>query len=294
MFYVDEFLEYLKNEKRSSKHTVQAYNTDLNQFAKFCREVFQIEQPEQVNHQIIRRWMLSLMNESISNRSILRKLSALKAFFKYLVRQNIIKTNPLNKITSPKVSKRLPSFVKEEKMNQLLDEVPFDSNFEGIRNRLIIEMFYFTGIRLSELVNLTDGSVDLDQKTIKVLGKRSKERIIPLTDEFCTRILEYKKVRNQEIGMVENNYFFCTSKGKKIYDRLVQRVVYAFLTMISAEKKNPHVLRHTFATHMLNKGADLNAIKELLGHANLSATQIYTHNTIEKLYKIYKLAHPRA
>jgi len=209
-----------------------------------------------------------------------------------LQKENLVKANPLLKITAPKVSKRLPVFVEEKQMDVLIDEIEFGDDYKGQLNKLIIELFYFTGIRLSELINLRTIDVDLNSNSIKVLGKRNKERIIPISPEFSNHLGQFDNIR-QEKGISE--YFFINESGKKLYPMQVYRIINLYLRMVSSiDKKSPHVLRHSFATHMLNHGADLNAIKELLGHSNLSATQIYTHNTFEKLTRIYKQAHPRA
>jgi integrase/recombinase XerC len=294
--YIDRFIQFLRFEKRYSHNTIIAYEKDLAQFQSYLITEYNINNIDQVNYHMIRSWLVSLSNEKIGNRSINRKLSTLKTYYKFLIRENLISENPLFKILSPKTSKRLPEFVREENMNQLLDDIDFGDGFQGIRDKLIIEMFYFTGMRLSELVNLKDADINISGRQIKVLGKRNKERIIPITDLLVNSVEAYLSGRKNLVNFNEpNNYFFVTDKGKRIYKELVYRCINSYLGMVSTlRKKSPHILRHTFATHMLNNGADLNAIKELLGHSNLSATQVYTHNTIEKLKSIYKLAHPRA
>lgn len=292
----ESFIQFIRYEKRYSQNTIIAYEKDLSQFYNFLNQVYQVNSIEQVNHQMIRSWIISLVNDNITSRSVNRKLSALKTYYKYLLKEKIVFENPLLKIIPPKTGKNLPEFVSKEKMDELFDEIDFGENFIGIRDRLMLEMFYYTGMRLSELVNLTDNDVDIPNQKIKVIGKRNKERIIPFIKSFGNSLLNYKTLRNKEIELDElSNYFFVTEKGKKVYKRLVYRVVNSYLGRVSTlHKKSPHVLRHTFATLMLNNGANLNAIKELLGHSNLSATQIYTHNTIDKLKSIYKQAHPRA
>ena len=293
MQYFEAFLNYLTHEKRCSLHTRQSYATDLQQFDQYLTQYHNVTAIAQVRSSMVRQWMVHLMEEGNSSRTIVRKLSSLKAFFKYLLRQKIVDRNPLDKITAPKVSKRLPVFVEEQQMDVLLDEVSFGEDFEGIRNRLIIATFYYTGIRLSELIQLKVHDVDFSLRTMKVMGKRSKERIIPLAPVYMEDLRQYLHIRQQIV--TSEPYLFVTDKGKALYPRLVQRIVRYFLSLVtSVNKKSPHVIRHTFATQLLNHGASLNAIKELLGHANLSATQIYTHNTIEQLHKIYKQAHPRA
>jgi len=293
MQHFEAFLNYLSNEKRCSLHTMRSYATDLQQFEQYLTQHHKGTAIAQVSSGMIRQWMVQMMEAGNSSRTIVRKLSSLKAFFKYLLRQKIVDRNPLDKITTPKISKRLPVFVEEQHMDILLDEVSFGEDFEGVRNRLMIATFYYTGIRLSELIQLNVNDVDLSNRTMKVMGKRSKERIIPLPPAFRDELEQYLHLRQQQTISVPK--LFVTNKGKALYPRLVQRVVKHFLSLVTpVSKKSPHVIRHTFATQLLNRGASLNAIKELLGHANLSATQIYTHNTIEKLHKIYKQAHPRA
>ena len=294
--YSERFIQYITFEKRYSPNTIIAYQKDLSQFFDYIASEYNIKNIHDINHSIIRSWIVHLANDSISSRSINRKLSTLKTFYKFLLKENLIKQNPLTKILPPKTKKRLPEFVNREKMDLLIDQVEFGDNFRGIRDKLIIEIFYFTGMRLSEMINLTDTDVDIKNLKVKVLGKRNKERIIPFCYELRDLIIQYKEVRNKEIEITEPvDYFIVTEKGKKIYKKLVYRIVNSYLSKVSTlQKKSPHVLRHTFATHMLNNGADLNAIKEILGHANLAATQIYTHNTIENLKTIYKQAHPRA
>lgn len=294
--YTERFIQFLRFEKRYSHNTIIAYEKDLAQFQSYLNIEYKIDKIEQVNYHMIRSWLVSLSGEKIGNRSINRKLSTLKTYYKFLIRENLISGNPLIKILSPKTSKRLPEFVREKNMNELLDDIDFGTGFKAIRDKLIIEMFYFTGMRLSELVNLKDTDIDISRKQIKVTGKRNKERIIPILAQLVNSLKEYQSCRENIVNFNElNNYFFVTEKGKRIYKELVYRCINSYLSMVSTlRKKSPHILRHTFATHMLNNGADLNAIKELLGHSNLSATQVYTHNTIEKLKSIYKLAHPRA
>jgi len=246
------------------------------------------------DHHNIRDWIVDLMNNGISARSVNRKLSTLKSFYRFLVREGLMETNPVKKVLIPKTHRKLPVFVNEKDMHQLLDNISFGDDFEGMRNRLIIEMLYFTGMRVNELTGIKCNDINIHESTLKVLGKRNKERIIPLIPEMVSSFMTYlTKYSEQHSGGAD--YLFMTTKGRKLYPRLVYRVVRKFLTMVTTlDKRSPHVLRHTFATHMLNKGADLNAIKEILGHANLSATEVYTHNTFEKLKKIYKQAHPRA
>lgn len=289
------FLEYLKFEKRFSPHTVDAYGSDLEQFGNYLKKNYSIGQIDEVSHPIVRSWVVGLMEEGLSARSVNRKITSLKTFYRFLVREKAVKQNPMPRVQAPKTSKRLPLFVEKQRMDELLDG-KFTNDFEGHRDKLIIAMFYATGMRLSELVGLKESNVDLSRRTLKVLGKRNKERIIPFNDELEGAIGAYlSHKRALKCGGGRGDALFVDSGGKKIYSKLVYRVVNKYLSGVTTlEKKSPHVLRHTFATHMLNNGADLNAIKELLGHANLSATQVYTHNTVEKLKNIHKQAHPKA
>ncbi len=291
---VSKFLDYIKFEKRLSPHTVIAYELDLKQFSDYLKAAYSISDLTEANHVFIRSWIVEMMDKGISPRSVNRKITSLKTFYKFLIRENVIKVNPTQKIQSPKQSKRLPVFVEQRKMDALLDTDFFDITFDGVRNKLIIELFYSTGIRLSELINLKNNNIDLSSLTIKVMGKRNKERIIPITISLKSEIEKYMSAK-AKLFEVNQEFLFVLSNGKKLYPKLVYNMVHKYLALVTTvDKKSPHVLRHTFATHMLNNGADLNAIKELLGHANLSATQIYTHNTIEKLKKVHKQAHPKA
>ena len=293
---IEKFIKYIQFEKRFSQNTIIAYTKDLSQFSTYILSVYQIREIEKSDFQVIRSWIVYLVGESVSSVTINRKLSALKSFFRYLLKEGVIRENPMLKIIAPKSNKRLPEFVGKDNMESLFRDIEFDEGFAGSRDKLIIEMLYFTGMRLSELINLKDTDIDIHSQRIKVLGKRNNERIIPFSLVLQNSIESYIKIREKDIIHVEQNpYFFVTQKGNKLYEKLVYRTVNSYLGKVSTlRKKSPHVLRHTFATHMLNNGADLNAIKELLGHANLAATQIYTHNTIDQLKSIYKQAHPRA
>ncbi len=287
------FLAYLQYEKRYSPHTVTAYRTDLEQFFDYLNRQYNIVDITEVTHPIIRSWLVNMMEQGIVSRSITRKLSTLKSFYKYLLRTGSIATNPMNKIISPKVSKRLPVFVEKDKMILLLDHVNFGDGYPGMRNKTIVELFYSTGMRLSELVNLKETDLDFHHSNIKVLGKRNKERLIPFNNKLGMMMKSYLEEKSQSFGEID--HLFLTDRGKPIYPRMVYLIVTRYLGEVTTiEKKSPHVLRHTFATHLLNNGAELNAVKELLGHANLAATQVYTHNTIDNLMKIYKQAHPKA
>ena len=285
-----KFINYLSSEKRFSVHTITSYSNDINQFALFLLEEYQIVSDfSKINFQVVRSWIVYLLEQGIDPRSVNRKISTLKTFFKFLVREGSILESPMLKVVSPKSKKRLPIFIEEDQIESLLNEVEFDDDFIGARDKLIIELFYVTGIRLSELINIKISDINFDTNLIKVLGKRNKERLIPLSFGIVNELQSF--LQKHKI----DNYLFTTLEGNKVYAKLVYRVVNKYIGKISSiNKKSPHILRHTFATHMLNNGADINAIKELLGHANLSATQVYTHNTIEKLKSVYKQAHPRA
>ena len=286
----NKFITYLSSEKRFSEHTIKSYTTDLKQFTSFLSSEFQIiDEINEISFQIIRTWIASLLEKGINPRSVNRKISTLKTYFKFLIREGELIENPMMKVVAPKSKKRLPVFIEEDQIASLLNEVQFEEGFVGQRNKLIIELFYVTGIRLSELINIKISDVDFNNQSIKVLGKRNKERIIPLSSNVVNDLNIF--IENNQ----KNKYLFTNLEGEKLYNKLVYRLVNKYIGEISSvNKKSPHILRHTFATHMLNNGADINAIKELLGHANLSATQVYTHNTIEKLKTVYKQAHPRA
>ncbi|MBU0487865.1 MAG: tyrosine-type recombinase/integrase [Bacteroidetes bacterium] len=289
------FLQYLQFEKRYSQNTFQAYRADISQCEAYLKKSFEVslDQFDSISQQMIRSWLADLMDQGLSARSVNRKISTLKAYFRFLAKNGYHSNNPLAMVTAPKISRRLPAFVEEEKMDFLLDNVEFPADFEGMRDKLIIELFYHTGIRLSELVNLRTNDVDVYNSAIKVLGKRNKERIVPLQTAVVQHIRNYLTERS--IYSPDHDYLFIVNNGKKVYQKFVYRVVNYYLSVITTvTKKSPHVIRHTFATHMLNHGADLNAVKELLGHSSLAATQVYTHNSIEKLTKVYRQSHPKA
>jgi len=299
-----KFIDYIQYEKRYSPHTVSAYRNDLDQFYSFLQIQYNITDIRDVTHPMIRSWLVLLMQEKISPRSVNRKLTTLKSFYKFLLKEGLVSINPMRKIISPRTSKKLPSFVEKEKMEMLFEKINFGEGFPALRNRLILEILYATGMRLSELINLKETDIDFPQSTLKVLGKRNKERLIPFSNKFADLLKTYlhgKKswLENAEFpkppGTPDDLWLLVTDSGKKAYPRFIYRAVTKYLSQVTTlQKISPHVLRHTFATHLLNNGAELNAVKELLGHANLSATQVYTHNTIEKLKTIYKQAHPKA
>ena len=291
------FTEYLMLERRSSEHTVKSYETDLVQFRDFiCGNSNNIPVSEYFTDKNVRSWMMDLKKGGLSSRSINRKLSSLKAFVTYLKKVGKIDHNPLAKITSQKISKRLPEFVAESDMDKMTTDEFYPEGFAGKRDEFMVELFYATGMRLSELVNLKHLDFMPAERQVKVFGKRSKERICPLNDYIINRYNEYLESKKQEgFDVSSQAWLLVTDKGEKLYSKFVYRKITHYLGEVtSIDKKSPHVLRHTFATQMLNNGADLNAIKELLGHASLSATQVYTHNTFEKLKTVYKQAHPRA
>ena len=287
--YLKEFIHYIQSEKRYSDHTITSYKVDLKQFFNFLIEEYNIDHPQNVNFKIVRNWISYLLESGLKARSVNRKISTLKSYFRFLVISNYSDSNPTLKITSPKTSKRLPVFIEKDKINSLLDANFFEDNFMGHRDKLILELFYFTGIRLSELLNISISDIDFNNSQIKVLGKRNKERLIPLTHSLISDLRVF--INKFNIG----NYLFVDENKKKLYSKKVYRIVNKYISKVSSlKKKSPHILRHSFATHMLNNGADLNVIKELLGHATLSATEIYTHNSVEQLKKIFNNAHPRA
>ncbi|HPR32400.1 MAG TPA: tyrosine-type recombinase/integrase [Prolixibacteraceae bacterium] len=288
----EEFIHYLQFEKRYSAHTIVAYKKDLDQFIQYMNErVGEFDVKKGTSKQI-RSYVAALMKEGSQSRTASRKLATLKSFYRFLLRNEYIETNPAQLVNPPKMGKKLPTFVQEEKMNNLLDLGFFADDFEGARNLCIISLLYGTGIRLAELKNLKMAQVNFHEHVIRVLGKRNKERIVPYPRSIEPVLKDYLKKREEISG--NNEFLFLTSGGKQIYDKMIYRVVHHYLAMVTTvAKKSPHVLRHSFATHLLNHGADLNAVKELLGHSNLSATQIYTHTTFEKLKEIYKQAHPR-
>ena len=289
----ESFINYLKYEKRSSSHTIVAYKNDLDQFVQFCTKMVGEFDHKQVDNKLIREWVVSLMAGKTSPRSVTRKVSTLKSYFKHLMKMGEIEKSPVIQVPLPKIRKKLPNFVGENNLNHLLDDGFFESDFPGVRNKLIIALLYGTGVRLSELLTLSEDNIDLKQFQIKVLGKRNKERIIPFPRSLKPLIEEYRSVKMEAFGMPEG-VLLLTDKGMPAYEKLIYRVVTTHLAMVtSLEKRSPHVLRHTYATHLLNKGADLNAVKELLGHSNLAATEVYTHTTFEKLHSIYQQAHPR-
>jgi integrase/recombinase XerC len=295
---VTRFLQYLRSEKRYSAHTLRAYESDLRQLVAY----FGVADSElaALGHRQLRAWFSELMAQGLNTRSVNRKISSASAFYSYLVREGVLAQNPIEKVPTPKNAKRLPVFYREEQLQALLDRDRDDGNggedrYEQQRNHAMMELFYGTGMRLSELTGLRCGDVDVDAQTVKVLGKGRKQRIIPLSPSLCRELKRYLEALRAQWAAPPDSPFFRTAKGAQVYPNLVYRVVHAGLEQEGVKgKKSPHVLRHSFATHMLNNGADLNSIKDLLGHSSLSATQVYTHNTVEKLLKSYHSAHPHA
>lgn len=294
MTYQESFLNYLRFEKRCSNLTIVAYKKDLDQFEEFLFKAIGDFNILEVGNKTIRHWIVEMMEQKMSPKTVSRKITTLKSFYKFMMHEELIEATPMDAVVLPRIPKKLPQFVAEEGLHRLLDNGYFGSDFDGIRDKLIVSLFYDTGIRLSELVNLRDSDILQHETLIRVLGKNNKERIVPYPKSLNNLIGEYLTMRSNSF---EGSFMrlLLTNKGKPVYQKLVYRVVHKSLAWVTTlEKKSPHVLRHSYATHLLNRGADLNAVKELLGHANLAATQVYTHTSTEKLQSIYKQAHPRA
>jgi integrase/recombinase XerC len=293
---VESFLKFLQFEKRASPHTVTSYQTDLRQFKKFLTTTYDEREPGAATHGMVRSWIVQLAENDLDASSVNRKIACLRSFYKFLLKREAILRDPMQKIRVLKTKKKLPHFVKENDMVNLLDgEARFAPDHAGLRDQLILELFYGTGMRLSELINLKEAAIDLRDRTIKVLGKRNKERVIPFGVNLVSLIQAYRSVKKKEVEAGDHPFLLVTGQGKKLYPVLVYRIVKNRLnSFTSVEKPSPHVLRHTYATHLLNKGAEINAVKDLLGHSSLAATQVYTHNTMEKLKKVFDQAHPKA
>lgn len=291
---IESFLNYLKLERNYSDKTILSYGKDLEQFEKFLKKLDEKIKLETVDADLIRSWVINLMDEKMAASSVNRKLSSLRSFYRYLLRKGLVQVDPVQKVTGPKKKKPLPTFVKEEDMNRLLDEVPFGDDFEGVRDKLILEVFYVTGVRRSELVALNDADIDYSASTIKVTGKRNKQRLIPFGDRLKGMLSTYQQLRDEMIPQ-RSEAFFVQKNGERVTAGLVYNMVKRDLSkVVTLKKRSPHVLRHSFATNMLNNRASLGAVKELLGHERLTTTEIYTHTTFEELKKEYEHAHPRA
>lgn len=294
MLLTDSFLDYLRYERNYAVSTVECYRAAVLELQKFGEESLGDLTPSDVDAELVREWIASLMDKGCASTTINRKLSSVRAYYRFLLRKGEVAVDPLQKITGPKKKKRLPTFLRENEMNRLLDDVDFGEGFEGCRDHMIIEMFYATGMRLSELIGLDDKDVDFSASLIKVTGKRNKQRLIPFDKELGQSMQEYVNVRNEAVP-ARSEAFFVRKNGKRLYCSIVSCLVKRNLSkVVTVKKKSPHVLRHTFATAMLNNGADLSSIKELLGHESLATTEVYTHTTFEELKKVYNQAHPRA
>jgi integrase/recombinase XerC len=292
---IQQFLDYLTFQKRYSQHTIISYQNDLKAFFDFLQQQYGETPFTDIKTGFIRSWLADLKQQGMESKSINRKISTLKSFFKYQLRQQSITVSPMTAIISPKVSKRLPQFVDTKDINTLLSYVEFPDTWEGKTDQLIVKLFYNTGMRQAELVGLKEINISISNSSIKVLGKGNKERIIPVSNQLMNQMQEYMADKKRSFEVYDNFFLLVTASGKQLYPRYVYNAVNKYLGMVTTiDKKSPHVLRHTFATHLMNSGADLNAVKELLGHSSLAATQIYTHNTIEKLKDIHKKAHPKA
>lgn len=294
MLLTDSFLDYLLHERNYSKGTVEYYRADILELQRFGEEMLGDLTPSDVDAELVREWIASLMDKGLASNTINRKLSSIRTYYKFLLRRGEVAVDPLRKVTGPKKKKPLPVFLREGEMNRLLDDMDFGEGFEGCRDHMIIEMFYATGMRLSELIDLDDKDVDFSGSCLKVTGKRNKQRLIPFGDELRDWMLGYIDVRNEMIPE-RSEAFFVRENGERLYKNLVYNLVKRNLSKVATlKKKSPHVLRHTFATTMLNNNAELGAVKELLGHESITTTEIYTHATFEELKKVYKQAHPRA
>jgi integrase/recombinase XerC len=293
--YQQQFLEYLKYQKRYSQHTIISYENDLSAFSTFMLKEFPDTEIDKIKTTFIRTWLAEMKEADMASRSLNRKISALRSFFKYLLKNDVVKVNPVTTIISPKMPKRLPQFVEEKDTSNLFSEVEFSEGFKGDTEKLLLEILYNTGMRKAELICLKEHQIDISNGQIKVLGKGNKERIIPISKILMNDIKLYIAEKRRLISRLEESFLFVTDKGKPLDPKQVYNIAKKYLAKVTTiDKKSPHILRHSFATHLMNNGADLNAVKELLGHSSLAATQIYTHNTIEKLKDVYKKAHPKA
>lgn len=293
---IDSFINYLEFEKKASPHTVEAYRRDLGQFEEFTSISFELSDIAQAKHPELRAWVIDLVDNGLTTTSVNRKIATLRSYYKFLLRSRVISADPTYKLKGLKNPKKLPEFVQEAAIESVLNESVYEPTFEGQRDKMVMEFLYLTGVRLSELIGLQWSDINLIEDSVKVLGKRKKERIIPITKGLKQNILLYKKVFEERFSKVgQSDYFIVSNQQKQSYPMMIFRIVRHYLDLFAqTSKRSPHVLRHTFATHLLNKGADLNAVKDLLGHANLAATQVYTHNSMEKLKAVFEQAHPKA
>ena len=293
--YSDKFLDYLLQVKRYSSRTIISYRTDIGQFETFLKERYDLDDIQLADSSMVRTWFAELIDGGSSRNTFNRKLSALRSFYIYLFSRGVIKINPMEKISALKKERRLPVYFEEESLGTMLEQENFDKSFAGLRDRFLLELLYSTGMRLSELMELKHADIDLEKRQVRISGKGKKQRIVPMLDGLLFLYEEYCNQKRKEFADLTSDWVFVTNKGAKLYPGFIYRRVNYHLSRVSTKtRKSPHVMRHSFATHMLNRGADLNAIKELLGHSNLSATQVYTHNTVEKIKQVYKQAHPKA
>ena len=292
---IKSFINYLTFEKRYSDHTIVSYKNDIEQFYIYIREKYSISLETEINHYMMRSWLVNLMQNGLIAKSVNRKFSSLRTYFFFLRREGVVITNPTKKVIPPKIGKRLPSIIQKHEIERLLDDLIFPENFSGYRDKIILNILYNTGMRRAELINMEDTDLDIFSKTLRVIGKGNKERIIPMTNDLILELKTYINIRNEYFESEVFEKLVVTNKGNKMYPKFVYNVVVKYLSMVSSSKrKSPHILRHSIATHLADENVDLNSIKTLLGHSNLSATQIYTHNSVEKLKKAYLKAHPKA
>lgn len=291
---ISRFSDHLKFEKRYSAHTVRSYHDDLTQFNDYLETQFGGMKLRDISAPVVRSWLASMKQHKMTARTITRKISTLKSFYKFMMRSGVVAKSPMTGIVSPKLAKKLPSYVEEKQLKTLFRDVEFEDDWNGYTAKVAIRMLYQLGIRLSELMNCREAQVDHANRQVKILGKGNKERIIPVGKELLKLLKDYAGKKRQVFEQPEKTYLLVTGKGKKLYPKYIYRLTHDYLELVTTiEKKSPHVLRHSFATHLMNNGAELNAVKDLLGHASLAATQVYTHNTIEKLRNVHKRAHPR-
>ena len=292
---IQKFLDYLQFEKNYSSNTISAYKRDLTQYNKFIVENNSQLKIEEANYKIIRSWIVSMVNDNISNRSINRKVSSLKSFYNFLIKTDTINSSPLKAHTPLKQSKKIQVPFSQDEINSLLDSDFFTNDYRGVLQKTIIAFFYFTGVRRIELITLKESDVNIESSTVKIMGKRSKERIIPILPKLKKAIIFFNEIKFKFHDQTSSDYFFISKNGKQLSEKFVYRTVNEYFKLVSPKlKKAPHVLRHSFATHLINEGADINSVKELLGHSSLSATQVYSHTSMERIKEVFKNSHPRA